>query len=53
MFPEKPAKNFPKNVLTEEKLRYKWERQIKPQIEEYLYDNKTALGEFEFENIFN
>ena len=44
---------FMENVLTEEKLRYKWERQIKPQIEEYLYDNKTALGEFEFENIFN
>ena len=42
---------FMENVLTEDKLRYKWERQIKP--EKSLYDNKTALGEFEFENIFN
>jgi 5-methylcytosine-specific restriction enzyme B len=44
---------FMEEVLTKDKLRYKWERQIKPQIEEYLYDNKTALSEFEFENIFN
>ena len=44
---------FMEEVLTKDKLRYKWERQIKPQIEEYLYDNKTALSDFEFENIFN
>jgi 5-methylcytosine-specific restriction protein B len=44
---------FMKEKLTKDELEHIWDRKIKPQLEEYFYDDEHQLSKFQFENLFS
>jgi len=44
---------FMKEKLTKDELEHIWDRKIKPQLEEYFYDDEQQLSKFQFENLFS